>query len=89
VVSLCLGELGAAGSVQSPSDGSTSRRIANAQARLEALVDARCADDAAVAALDTCAGAQVAGARSRAKQCLRCTNWRRAAEIIHRAYGPS
>jgi hypothetical protein len=75
--------------VQPPSDGPTSRKIGNAQARLEALVDTRCATDALLAGLDTCAGPEVAGARRRAKQGLRCANWRRAVAVICSAYGPS
>jgi len=86
-VVLCLGALGSGGVVQLPSDASTSRTILSAQTRLDTQIDARCTDTA-LAALDTCAGAQIAGAGNRAKQCLRCTNWRRAAEIIRNAYGP-
>jgi hypothetical protein len=87
--SLCLGELGSGGNLQLPSDPATGRKAANAEDTLEGLIDARCATDTSLAALDTCAGDQTSGARDRAKQCLRCTNWRRAVEIIGRAYGPN
>jgi hypothetical protein len=87
-LTLCLGALGSGGVVQLPSDAPTSQMILNAQTRLERPIDMRCTD-ASLAALDTCAGTQISGARDRAKQCLRCTNWRRAVEIIRRAYGPN
>jgi hypothetical protein len=78
---LCLGQQSTAG-VSLPADGTTSMRISNAEIVLRTQIANRCGAGQ-LASLDVC-GADPTSAGD----CLTCTSWRRAVQVVQSAYGP-
>ena len=78
---LCIGQ-GAVAGVQTPSDGTTMKKIAKAGAKVLRALQRKC-DASALASLRTCGSTAAAVA-----DCITCTSWRQVAAVIRGVYGP-
>jgi hypothetical protein len=79
---LCLGTIDAGGTVGAPSDPSTAQVVSGAGTTLGTAVASGCSG-AELSALDACGDNS-----ADVSECLVCTMWRHAMEVVRAAYGP-